>query len=49
MFTKETIKMAKARTPQIKKEGGYCDIKNAARRAIATKIIRRRCVRTVFV
>jgi hypothetical protein len=49
ILTKEMVKMAKAKVIQIKISGGYCDIKNADRRAIAIKNIRSRCVRTVFV
>jgi len=48
MFTKETVKMAKARAPQIKKVGGYCEIRNPVRSAIARKKTSRRFVRTVF-
>jgi hypothetical protein len=44
----EIIKMAKARVTQIKIVGGYCEIRNPTRRAIARKKISRRLVRTVF-
>ncbi len=49
MLINDTIKMANARVAQIKITGGYCEIKNPARRAIAIKNIKRRCVRKVFV
>jgi hypothetical protein len=49
IFTNETMKIANARVAQIKMVGGYCEINNPARRAIAIKKIKRRCVRKVFV
>jgi hypothetical protein len=44
-FTKETIKMAQPIDSPIKIPGGYWEIRNPARRAIARKKIRRKCVR----
>jgi hypothetical protein len=49
MFTNETTKMANASVAQINMDGGCCEIKNPARRAITRKNTSRRCVRTVFV
>jgi hypothetical protein len=46
---KETTKIAKANVTQIKMLGGYCEIKNPAKRAMARKSTNRKLVRTVFV
>ena len=48
-FTNEIVKIASAKVPQIKMEGGYCEIRNPDRRAMPVKKIRRIGVRTVFV
>jgi hypothetical protein len=43
----DRVKMEKPIAKPIKISGGYCGIRNPARRAIARKKIRRRCVRTI--
>jgi hypothetical protein len=48
MLINDTINMANARVAHIKIVGGYCEIKNPARRAMNRKRTNRRCVRTVF-
>jgi hypothetical protein len=47
MLINDTIKMANAKVTQIKIVGGYCEIRNPARRAIPRKKTNRKCVRTV--
>jgi hypothetical protein len=48
MLMKDTINIAAARVIHIKIVGGYCEIKNPDRRAIAKKNINRRFARTVI-
>ena len=43
----DKVKMAQTMATPIKISGGYCDIRNPVRRAIARKKMRRRCVRTI--
>ena len=49
MFTKETMKTARANVTQINIVGGYCEIKNPNRRAMARKNDSKKFVRTAFV
>jgi hypothetical protein len=49
MLTKEIINIARARAAHIKIVGGYCEIRNPDKRAMARKNTSSRFVRTVFV
>ena len=46
-FMNDRVKMAQPIAKPIKISGGYCEIRNPDRRAMARKKIRRRCVRTI--